>query len=161
MTLNPPTILDGRGPRPGAVTVATALAAVAGALTFGLSVMLVVALFDYASLSDPRTIITQLAGNIQLTGSFLLVVGAIQLANGLDRRTVAIGAGMLLLVFPGHLYYVEMELRRDSSEGDLWKVALPFAIGFAVTVATILFLALSRSTAEYLRATKHNDDEVT
>lgn len=160
MTLNPPTTL-GRGPRPGAVTTATALAAVAGPMTFGLSVVLFLTMFDYVSLSDPRTIITQLAVSTQLTGSFLLVVGAIQLANGVDRRTIAIGAGMLLLVFPGHLYYVEMELRRDSAEGDLWKIALPFAIGFAVTVATILLLALSRSTAEYLRANRHNDDEAT
>jgi len=56
---------------------------------------------------------------------------------------------MLLLLVPGHLYYVETELR-DPAEGDLWTTALPRTVASAVTVATILVLAVSRPAAEYL-----------
>lgn len=148
---------DGRGLRPVAVTAAAALAAVAGTPTFALSAVfsaaMVMDLFDLGLSTDPRWIITLLLWSIQLVGSFLLVVGGLQLANGTGRGRLVAGASMLLPLFPAHLYYIEMELRRDTAEGDLWKIALPCAITFAITIATILTLASRRSTAEYLRPT--------
>lgn len=153
MTMSLPS--DGRGFRPGVVTAASSLAAVAGTPTFALSAVLFASMFGYATSSDLRTIITWLAVIIQLTGSLLLLLGGRQLANGVGRSRIIIGASMLLLVFPAHLYFVEMELRRDPAEGDLWKYVLPLAIGFAVTIATILTLSLSRPTTKYLRTTRH------
>jgi hypothetical protein len=150
---------DGRGFRPGAVTAASSLAAVAGTPTFALSVVVFAAMFGYVASSDLRTIITWLAVITQLAGSFLLLLGGRQLTLGVGRKRIVIGASMLLLVFPAHLYYVEMELRRDPAEGDLWKQVLPFTIGFAVTMATILALALSRATTEYLRTTRRHRHE--
>jgi hypothetical protein len=124
MTMSLPP--DGRGFRPGAVTAASSLAAVAGTLTFALSVVLFSAMFGHVASSDLRTIITWLAVITQLAGSLLLLLGGGQLANGVGRKRIVIGASMLLLVFPAHLYYVEMELRRDPAEGDAWKYVLPF-----------------------------------
>lgn len=148
---------DGRGFRPGAVAAASSLAIVAGILTFALSAVflaaMVASVFDEGASINPGTIITWVAVATQLVGSFLLLLGGGQLAKGTGRRKIVVGAGMLLLLLPAHLYYVEMELRRDPAEGDLWTIGLPFAIGFAVMVATILILAVSRPTTEYLRAT--------
>lgn len=154
MTMSPRS--DGRGVRPGEVVAASYLAAVAGIPTFAFSVVVLSSMFGYAASSDPRTVITWLAVITQLAGSLLLLLGGRQLAKGVGRMRVVIGAGMLLLVFPAHLYFVEMELRRDPAEGDVWKIVLPFAVGFAVAIATIITLALTRATTEYLRTTRHD-----